>query len=74
MIKVQVELKVEGLSEFTLRITLSNKSCSVIPAPSLMLLAKATKIPIGSEFTVRKNSPTPMSGRERNVKRTMHLT
>ena len=44
--------------------TLSNKSCSLIPAPPLMLLAKDTNIPTGSEFTEDKNFRKPMSLRE----------
>ena len=41
--------------------TLSKRSCSVIPAPSLMLLAEATNTPTGSEFKVEKNSRKPIS-------------
>ena len=55
------------------RNTLSNKSCSVIPAPSLMLLAKDTKIPIGSEFTVEKNFMRPMSSARHGQKMSKYL-
>ena len=55
------------------RNTLSNNSCSVIPAPSLMLLAKDTKIPIGSEFTVEKNFMRPMSSARHGQKMSKYL-